>query len=208
MSDEQWPGGEAIWSAAARPVELPHSKRKKPQTRKQCGSALLRAFVTGGESTPTTLAIRLRASIPYVLRSARASWVQSLQGRGTPTCTCLSQGGSTGCERSLWRVSGCAYSKQRPVDLTGLCAGPFTHRHVNEKLGSSAGILLCSIWSANARSARASTLAMASFLVVPYAMAPGRFGISAIQRPSTSRSVSMRNFMVSILSRLVRAFSL
>jgi hypothetical protein len=60
-------------------------------------------------------------------------------------------------------------------------------------------IIFCPIFSdsmrsAITRSARASTAASASFFVAPYAMTPGNSGISAIQRPSSSRSNSILKF--------------
>src|SRR6266700_561987 len=47
--------------------------------------------------------------------------------------------------------------------------------------------------SATAYNASAYAFALASSTVVPYAIAPGTSGISAIQRPSVSRSISNWN---------------
>src|SRR5262249_4008954 len=52
----------------------------------------------------------------------------------------------------------------------------------------------CSIRSARTRSASTSALASASSRVDPYAITPGRATTSAIQRPSSSRSISTMNF--------------
>lgn len=65
----------------------------------------------------------------------------------------------------------------------------------------------CSTSSATDLSAMAYALLMASSLVSPYANAPGTSEISAIQRPSVSRSVSMVNCK-SWLPRTSRRFVL
>src|SRR6266404_2522732 len=58
--------------------------------------------------------------------------------------------------------------------------------------GSEGFSLLASSLSARTRNASASTDRIASSLLGPYARTPGNSGISAIQRPSSSRSVSIR----------------
>lgn len=61
-----------------------------------------------------------------------------------------------------------------------------------ETVTVSVGSFCCSMRSARTRRASACADALASFSVAPYAITPGTSAISAIQRPSASRSVSIR----------------
>ena len=70
-----------------------------------------------------------------------------------------------------------------------LAAGERTHKNRMD-LG---GFPTCSVRSAITRKASAVTAISASSLEPPYAKTPGNSGISAIHRPSTSRSNSMLN---------------
>ena len=84
-----------------------------------------------------------------------------------------------------------AYFLQRFQDTTGPGAGPSAHAQTSlMDLGTR---LEFSTSSAMDRKARAYALDLASSSVFPYANAPGISGISAIQRPSASRSVSILN---------------
>jgi hypothetical protein len=60
--------------------------------------------------------------------------------------------------------------------------------------------------SATAYNARAYAFALASSTVVPYAIAPGTSGISAIHRPSVSRSISNWNRKSRLLTLLCGFF--
>jgi hypothetical protein len=76
----------------------------------------------------------------------------------------------------------------------GPSAGPITHAMARTRLIVLGGSSLdCSTSSATERNAIAYAVAIASCGVAPYAIAPGTSGISAIQRPSVSRSVCMLN---------------
>jgi hypothetical protein len=80
-----------------------------------------------------------------------------------------------------------------PVNESSFGARPLAHamaRSLIEVGGSSSEF---STSSATARSAIAYALLIASSLLFPYASAPGTSGISAIHRPSVSRSISMLN---------------
>jgi hypothetical protein len=84
--------------------------------------------------------------------------------------------------------------EKRLVYEAGLSAWPLAHAILRSTLMELGGSSLeCSTSSATERSAMAYALLTASSLVSPYANAPGTCGISAIQRPSVSRSVSMMN---------------
>ena len=84
---------------------------------------------------------------------------------------------------------------QRRIYAAGRSAGPRAQaiarcRKLMDSGGSSCDF---STSSASARSAIAVAFAHASCSVMPYASAPATSGISAIQRPSSSRSVSILN---------------
>src|SRR5579863_5821008 len=85
-------------------------------------------------------------------------------------------------------------AKQGFVHSTRFSARPDAHAIARVKLidegGSSSQ---CSTLSATARNAIAYAFTIASCLSPPYAIAPGTSGISAIHRPSFSRSISMLN---------------
>ena len=84
---------------------------------------------------------------------------------------------------------------ERLIYEAGPSAGPLTHAIARSLKLIEFGGCSCefSTSSASARNAIADALEIASCSVMPYANAPGTSGISAIQRPSTSCSVSMLN---------------
>jgi hypothetical protein len=84
---------------------------------------------------------------------------------------------------------------ERLVYAAGPSTGPVAHAIARCRKLMELGISSCdfSTSSATARNAIAYALLMASRSVMPYAIAPGTSGTSAIQRPSSSRSVSMLN---------------
>jgi hypothetical protein len=84
-------------------------------------------------------------------------------------------------------------TKQSAIDFSRFRARPVAQRALaKETLNSRVGDDLArSIRSARTRRARALTERTASCLVLPYTITPGRVGISAIQRPSASRSISI-----------------
>jgi hypothetical protein len=73
-------------------------------------------------------------------------------------------------------------------DATFFRAWPRAHR----KRIDFGGFFTCSVRSASTRRASAVTFTSASCLVWPYTITPGNSGISAIQRPSSSCSNSIR----------------
>ena len=75
-------------------------------------------------------------------------------------------------------------------DYSGLTCSPVAHAATVNTCLNSGALSPCSSRSAKARRTSASTRAIASSRVVPYAMAPGSSATSAIQRPSSSTSVS------------------
>jgi hypothetical protein len=84
--------------------------------------------------------------------------------------------------------------EQCSINDSSLGARPLAHAILRSRLivvgGASSE---CSTSSAIDRSAIAYALLTASSFVAPYANAPGTCGISAIQRPSVSSSVSTMN---------------
>jgi hypothetical protein len=83
---------------------------------------------------------------------------------------------------------------KRLIYTAGPGAGPCAHAIARcRKLMDSKASCDFSTSSASARKAIAVAFAHASCSVMPYASAPGTSGISAIQRPSSSSSVSMLN---------------
>ncbi len=96
--------------------------------------------------------------------------------------------------RTALRQYAPSYSEKCLANDAGPGAGPPAHAMARTKLIVFGGSSLdCSTSSATARSAIAYALTAASCRVAPYAIAPGISGISAIQRPSVSRSVCMLN---------------
>ncbi len=84
--------------------------------------------------------------------------------------------------------------EQRLVNKASFAARPIAQAIARSRLIEFGGSWReCSTSSATARRAIAYALFIASSLVLPYASAPGTCGISAIQRPSVSSSVSMTN---------------
>lgn len=74
-----------------------------------------------------------------------------------------------------------------------LCAGPKTHAVAQTKQRDFGTSCDFSTRSAITRSAKAYALALASSSVAPYAITPGISEISAMKRPSVSRSNSIAN---------------
>src|SRR5579871_5704624 len=62
----------------------------------------------------------------------------------------------------------------------------------------------CSMRSARTRSAKTSTFAITSSRVAPYTITPARSGTSAIQRPSSSCSISTENIGTLSCGQLLR----
>jgi len=91
------------------------------------------------------------------------------------------------------------YAKKCSQNTPGTRAGPLAHAAANEMLTRSGPASPCSRRSAMTRSARAWTFDWASVDVLPYARTPGRSVTSAIQRPSSSCSISTRKFIRQIL---------
>jgi hypothetical protein len=85
------------------------------------------------------------------------------------------------------------FANQRPKYDARLRTAPFAQAGMWRTLIESGMSLECSTSSAIAYKANAYAFAFASSTVVPYAIAPGTSGISAIQRPSVSRSISNWN---------------
>ena len=83
--------------------------------------------------------------------------------------------------------------QQGPENEFGLGGAPFTQAEIGKMLIESGIFFDFSTSSAMAYSANAYAFALASSSVSPYAKAPGTSGISAIQRPSSSRSISNWN---------------
>ncbi len=82
--------------------------------------------------------------------------------------------------------------QKRLKDLIGLRRSPRTHADMVKTSASSSDSSPASIRSASIRNTSDSTFRIASSAVSPYASAPGISGTSAINRPSTSVSTSMR----------------
>ena len=82
--------------------------------------------------------------------------------------------------------------KQRGQNQPGFPGSPLAHAATEKTSTNSGTDSPCSNRSASTRRARALTRATASSRVVPYTMTPGKSGISLSQRPSSSRSISMR----------------
>ena len=80
---------------------------------------------------------------------------------------------------------------QGSENAAGPSRSPPTHAATKSSL-TSVTVSPCSNRSASVRKASASTFARASCCVAPYVMTPGNAGISAIQRPSSSCSNSIR----------------
>jgi hypothetical protein len=104
------------------------------------------------------------------------------------------------CQYSM-RCSGLALDRptdaeQSRQDQASLARRPTTHAGTAKSSSSSGTVSPCSIRSAMTRRASVSALATASALLSPYAITPGKSGISAIHRPSDSRSISI--FMMAI----------
>jgi hypothetical protein len=96
--------------------------------------------------------------------------------------------------RTILRHSIPADSKQGLVDAGSFRARPYAHAMAREKLIDVGGSSLqFSTSSATTRRAIAYAFTTASCGVSPYAIAPGISGISAIHRPSVSRSVCTLN---------------
>lgn len=91
------------------------------------------------------------------------------------------------------------YVKKGSQNTPGTRAGPLAHAAANEMLTRSGPASPCSRRSAMTRNARAWTFDWASADVLPYARTPGKSVTSAIQRPSSSCSISTRKFIRQIL---------
>jgi hypothetical protein len=89
-----------------------------------------------------------------------------------------------------------ADTKECAIYFSCLRTGPVAQRaRAREMLNSMVGDDLArSIRSARTRRAKARTERTASCFVLPYTITPGRLGISAIHRPSASRSISIRKW--------------
>ena len=98
-----------------------------------------------------------------------------------------------------------AYSQQRRKDSPSASARPLIHAALNEMFRSSGPASPCSRRSARMRRASAWTLAVASSGVAPYVITPGSSTTSAIHRPSSSCSISIRKVMA--FSTLLDAYS-
>jgi hypothetical protein len=95
--------------------------------------------------------------------------------------------------RSFLRNYNPSFANQCPKYDSRLRTAPFAQAGMWRTLIESGMSLDCSTSSAMAYRANAYAFAFASWTVVPYANAPGTSGISAIQRPSVSRSISNWN---------------
>src|SRR5207245_1858393 len=84
---------------------------------------------------------------------------------------------------------------QRCVDTARLGRRPLTHAAATAMEIDCGRLSPCSSCSARTRSARISAFAIASSADEPYARTPGNCGTSASQRPSSSRSHSISNFI-------------
>jgi hypothetical protein len=84
---------------------------------------------------------------------------------------------------------------QRRVDTARLGRSPLVHAAATAIEIDSGRLSPCSSLSASTRSARISAFAIASSADDPYARTPGSCGTSASQRPSSSRSHSISNFI-------------
>ncbi len=85
-----------------------------------------------------------------------------------------------------------AYPEQGRENPSGFCRGPLAHAGTAKKSATRSGTgSPCSTRSARTRNARALTSVTASEGVAPYTATPGRSGIAAIQRPSSSCSISI-----------------
>ena len=99
--------------------------------------------------------------------------------------------------RSGRPLHGPPNAKQRSEDQPCLRGRP--DAHAASKRSVTCGIASpCSKRSARTRSASTSALANASSRVEPYAITPGRATTSAIQRPSSSRSISTTNLLLAM----------
>jgi hypothetical protein len=94
------------------------------------------------------------------------------------------------------------FAHQSAQDNPRLRAAPLAHAEAGAILIESGIFLDFSTSSAIAYSASAYAFARASSLDAPYASAPGTSGISAIQRPSASRSISNWNRKSRLLALL------
>jgi hypothetical protein len=90
---------------------------------------------------------------------------------------------------------------KRTVNSAGLCTLPDTHAEAQVTLMERGTDLDCSTRSAITLKARAYALALACLSVLPYESTPGISLISAIQRPSSSRPVSMRKYNFGVTDR-------
>jgi hypothetical protein len=102
--------------------------------------------------------------------------------------------------RSLLTNYGPTFSEEGPLDYFRLGTAPLAQADIGRILIESGMSLDFSTSSAIAYSASAYAFAFASSSDDPYAMAPGTSGISAIQRPSVSRSISKLNRTWRLLS--------
>lgn len=138
--------------------------------------------------------INARAPISRVFRDARrhpgADFFAIMKSEHEVGITRPGEGSVGGCPLHYPAVA-----TQCGQNAPCLCARPAIHAAVKRIWMGSTGCSPVSIRSATARRVRASARAMASSLVLPYFIAPGISVISAIQRPSLSRSVSTVNCM-------------
>ena|ERR1700680_189360 len=95
--------------------------------------------------------------------------------------------------RTFLRNNHPSFANQRSKDNSRLRTAPFAQAGTWRTLIEFGMSLECSTSSAIEYKANAYAFAFASSTVVPYAIAPGTSGISAIQRPSVSRSISNWN---------------
>ena len=102
--------------------------------------------------------------------------------------------------RSLLRDDGPTFSEKCTLHYFCLGTRPLTQAETVRTLIDSGMSLDFSTSSAIAYSASAYAFALASSSDDPYAMAPGTSGISAIHRPSVSRSISKLNRTWRLLS--------
>jgi len=84
--------------------------------------------------------------------------------------------------------------------LPGLRAGPLAQAGAQSSVIERGTFLEFSTSSAMTRKANAYAFLLASSSVAPYTITPGTAAISAIQRPSSSRSVSMFQCTSSLLT--------
>ncbi len=104
--------------------------------------------------------------------------------------------------RALLRNDRPSVTEKCAEHKLGFCAGPLTQADAGRTLIESGMSLDFSTSSATAYNASAYAFALASSTVVPYAIAPGTSGISAIHRPSVSRSYPGNGWRANKIQRM------